>query len=212
MSMTYKCRLYEKFAHMEEISSGTINIINRRDFDCLLNRRQLMKISTATQIALAMFKYFSINDKLCELDCDPTNTPIVICNRYANWDYVADTMSSCIENTMDGVNSYVATAWFPATIQGYLTIENSNVGEGITISTKDTGLISATINALMPENHGALILGTFECVPKQLAGQTVTGKFPVFSGALSLIKSSTSAETIDSIINSHQELYNHVTE
>lgn len=215
MGITYKCRLDEKLAHLEDTSKKTRNIIPRRDFDRLLSRRQLMKISSATRIAQAMFQYFGINDKLREIDCDPTNTPIVICNRYANWDYVADAMSPCIANTMDGVNSYVATAWFPATVQGHLTIENGNVGEAITISTKDTDLIRATIDALMPANtqgNGALILGTFECVPSKIAGQIVSGKLPAFSGALSLIRSNASAETINLTINSHQELYNYDTE
>lgn len=215
MNITYKCRLDEKFAYLEDAGKKNINIIARRDFDRLLSRRQLIKISSATRIAQAMFQYFGINDTLRDIGCDPTNTPMVICNRYANWDYVADAMSPCISDTMEGVNSYVATAWFPATIQGHLTIENGNIGEAITISTKDTDLIRATINALMPANaqgNSALILGTFECVPRKIAGQTVFGKIPFPSGALSLIRSNASAETINLTINSHQELYNYVTE
>ena len=212
MNITYKCRLDEKTADLEDVNKGTRNIISRREFDCILSRRQLMKISSATRIALSIFQYFGINEKISEMGCDPTNTPIVICNRYANWDYVADAMSPCITNTMDGVNSYVATAWFPATVQGHLTIENGNVGEAITISTKDTDLIRATIEALMParnQGNGALILGTFECVPSKIAGLDVSGKPPFFSGVLSLIRSNANTEMIDFTINTHQELYNY---
>ena len=108
----------------------------------------------------------------------------------------------------------MATAWFPATIQGHLTIENGNVGEAITISTKDPELIRATIGALMasnPQGNGAVILGTFECVPGKIAGQAVAGTYPGFFGALSLIASTSSAETINHTINAHQELYSHVS-
>lgn len=215
MYITYKCRLDEKLAHFEDTSTKTSSTISRQDFERLLSRRQLSKISTATRIAGAMFQYFSINDKLRKIGCDPTNTPIVICNRYANWDYVAEAMSPSIADTMRGVNSYVATAWFPATVQGHLTIENGNVGEAITISTKDKDLIRATIDALMPTNDqstGAVILGTFECVPSQIAGQNVTGERPTFFGALSLIRSSDSAETINLAVNTHQEIYSNDTE
>lgn len=215
MNATYTCRLNEQSAHLEDTAASVKNTIARRDFDRLLSRRQLQKISSATRIAQGMFQYFNINQKLREMGCDPTNSPMVICNRFANWDYVAEAMSPCINSTMDGVNSYVATAWFPATIQGHLTIENGNVGEAITISTKDPELIRATIGALMasnPQGNGAVILGTFECVPRKIAGQALAGTYPGFFGALSLIASISSAETITHTINAHQELYSHVPE
>ena len=215
MHNTYKCRLDEKSACFEDIGMKAKNVISRRDFDGLINRRQLNKMSIPTRMATAMFQHFSINDKLRKLSCDPANTPIVICNRYANWDYVAESMSPSITETMDSVNSYVATAWFPATVQGHLTIENGNKGEAITISTKDKDLIRATINALMPTNDqatNAVILGTFEYVPSQIAGQNVIGKRPAFCGALSLIRSSDSSEAINLAINLHQEIYSNDSE
>lgn len=215
MHITYKCCLDAKLAYFEDTYKKTNSTISRRDFDRLISRRLLSKVSITTRIALGMFRHFSINDKLRAIGCDPNNTPMVICNRYANWDYVAEAMSPSIADTMNNVNSYVATAWFPATIQGHLTIENSNVGEAITISTKNKDLIRATIEALMPisdHNTGGVILGTFECVPSQIAGQNVTGERPTFFGVLSLIPSRHSTETINRVVDTHQEMYSNDTE
>ncbi len=214
MCITFKCRLDDTSAYFNNTGTDTCDVISRRDFERLLSRRQLSKISTATRIAGAMFRHFSINDKLREMGCDPSNTPLVICNRFANWDYVAEAMSSSVAETMNGVNSYVATAWFPATLQGYLTIENGNIGEAITIATKDKGLICATIEALMPTSGPcprALILGTFECVPSQIGGRSVTGQRPASFGALSLICATDSTETISTAVHTHQEMYSNVT-
>lgn len=214
MCIVYKCRLDDKSAYFEGHCAEANNTISRRDFERMLSRRQLGKISTATQIACVMFQYFSINDKLREVGCDPTNVPIVICNRYANWDYVAEVMSPSIEETMRGVNSYVATAWFPATVQGHLTIANRNIGEAITISTKDKDMICATIDALMPRGNqstGAVIMGTFESVPGQIAGRNITGQRLSSFGALSMIRSNDSANNIGLAVHAHQGMYGNDT-
>ena len=214
MCITYTCRLDETSAYFVDTATDVCNILSRRDFERMISRRQLNKISNATQIAAAMFRHFSINDKLLEMGSDPSETPLVICNRYANWDYVADVLSSSIAETMHSVNGYVATAWFPATIQGFLTIENGNVGEAITIASQDESLICATIGSLMPTNRqraGAIVLGTFECVPNKIGGRSVTGQRPTAFGALSLISAKENTTTITATVATHQEMYNNAT-
>ncbi|NMZ00012.1 hypothetical protein HBO04_07770 [Pseudomonas proteolytica] len=213
MGVTFTCRLDDKVASFYDVSSSDLDVVSVKQFEQYIGRRQFNKLSSATHIAGAIFHKYFINDKLREMGGDPANTPLVICNRFANWDYVAEIMSPSSAETMSRVNSYVATAWFPAALQGYLTIQSGNIGEAITISTEDTDMICATIKALMPVNivgRGALVLGTFECIPNQIGGVDLTGDRPKAFGAISLIKSGDTPEAIRSIVLAHQEMYANV--
>lgn len=215
MNTPCMCILTKTAAHFREGSSLETEELSYSNFERLVNRRQRAKISTATHIAAAMFKHFRINDCLEKLNCDPSNTPILICNRYANWDYVADSMYEDVALTLDHVNNYVATAWFPATIQGYLTIENGNTGEAITLSTTDTEIIVAAIQSLFVCDRantqtGAVIFGTFECLPEQIGTQRITSIRPGAFGAISLILASDNEESIRAAAFKHQELYNDI--
>lgn len=213
MNLTYTCWLDSKYAYFREVRTKKTDIVSIKEFERYIGRRQFNKLSSATHIAGAIYQKFSISDKLREIGADPTNTPLVVCNRFANWDYVAEIISPSVHETMRRVNSYVATAWFPATLQGYLTIQNGNIGEAITVATDDADMICATIKALISYNiisGGALIFGTFECVPKEIGGINVTGHRSKAFGAISLIQYNATPEAIKSIVLTHQEMYSNV--
>lgn len=215
MNTTCMCFLTRTAAHFSEGPGLETEELSYSNFERLVNRRQRAKISTATRIAAAMFKHFRINDRLEKLGCDPSNTPILICNRYANWDYVADSMYEDVALTLDHVNNYVATAWFPATIQGYLTIEYENTGEAVTLATTDTEIIVAAIQSLFARDiantpNGAVIFGTFECLPGQIGTQRIANIRPGAFGAISLLLANDNEESIRAAACKHQELYNDI--
>ncbi|AZE50413.1 hypothetical protein C4K04_4758 [Pseudomonas chlororaphis] len=207
MCITFQCTLEKNTATMLSSEQDHAVILQRRDFERLVNRRQQAKFATATRIAGSMFEYFSINERVSEIGGNPADLPLVICNRYANWDFVADAMSKSVARTLDNVNSYVATAWFPATIQGYLTIEYHNHGEAITIATRDNEMICATIKSLQSTKSNALILGTFECLPGTIGGSNVAGNRPKAFGAISLISNDDCLDKIHAAVQKHQEMY-----
>ena len=73
---------------------------------------------------------------------------------------------------LEAVNSYVATAWFPASLQGYLTIEYGNTAEALTLATTDTGIQATAIDSLFRRDingmrTGCVTVGTFECLPEK---------------------------------------------
>lgn len=178
------------------------------DFEKLIPRRQRPKIPMTTKMALALFKQYSLDEKLIEIGADPKNTPMIICNRYANWDFVSEAMTPDIGMTLNNVNNYVATAWFPASIQGFLTIEYGNTGEAITLATEDRELLSATVESfLQNKQSSAIILGTFECFPQKIANQEIIESHDFAFGAISIIPHQTTTDSILSIINLHQGLY-----
>jgi len=216
MCTTYTCVLKEGTVVIASSNSDSPVSLTRAAFQRLIPRRQRQKLSTATQIAVALFTYFDINEKLRCMGADPRNTPIAIFNRYANWDYVASAMCPDIAVTLDGVNNYVAIAWFPATIQGFLTIEYGNIGEAITIASSDIELQTAAAEGLFARDAegkrvGSLILGTFECIPDHIGGQMVVDAQAGAFGAISLISADDADDTIPSAIATHQRMYEHVT-
>ena len=215
MCTTYSCLLEKSIARFAQGNLAESDTLSRADFERMVSRRQRPKIATTTHIAAAIFKHFRLNERLEKMECDASNTPILICNRYANWDYVANFMCSEIEPTLERVNNYVATAWFPTTIQGFLTIEYGNIGEAITLATTDTEFLVASIQSLFARDStgsytGAVILGTFECLPENIGNQQVTGKRHGAFGAVSLISSNDSDNTIRAAVLEQQEIYKHV--
>ncbi|MFK7874165.1 MAG: hypothetical protein AB8B71_00075 [Paracoccaceae bacterium] len=215
MCKTYQCVLEDDAAILSISNKTDSQAMPRDEFDRAINRRQRSKLSTATRIAGTMIEHFKINEKLQEFQCDPANTPVVVCNRFANWDYVSDAMCSDVEVTLDQVNNYVATAWFPATVQGFLTIDNANTGEAITIATKDPDLQSATIASLFPKGKdgvrkGAVIFATFECVPDHIGGRAITGSKTGAFGAITIVRADDSQEEIDDAIQTHLRMYENV--
>lgn len=206
MQTTYICVSQQNDVIFETHSD--ITKMSFTDFEKLIPRRQRQKIPMTTKMALAIFKKYALDEKLISMGADPKNTPLIICNRYANWDFVADIMVPNIEMTLNNVNSYVATAWFPASIQGFLTIEYGNTGEAITLATEDKTLLTATVeNFLNKKNVHAVILGTFECFPKKIANQNILVGHDFAFGAISLISHQASSDLILSTINIHQGLY-----
>ncbi|PMP42489.1 hypothetical protein [Vibrio splendidus] len=211
MCKTFQCRLDKDHIIFSEGTDENLEMMSLAELDKLIPRRQRQKLSIATKMAYAIFNQYAINLKLSEMGADPKNTPMVICNRFANWDYVSVAMSSDIATTINNVNNYVATAWFPATVQGFLTIENGNKGEAVTLATQDTDMLLASIESLLDKdssgnNQGTLIFGTFECLPNEIGGQAISGQSQAF-GAVSLLSRQDTSDTILAVINKHQENY-----
>lgn len=215
MCRTFTCVLSDKQATFADLKGGDVSTMPRKSFDGLIGRRQRGKLSTATRIAGGLYTHFNLTALLEELGADPANTPIVIYNRFANWDYVADAMCDDLRMTLDGVNNYVATAWFPATVQGYLTIEHGNTGEAITIASADPDMKAAAIDGVFGRDasgarKGVVLVGTFETVPGQIGGVTVDDARPCAFGAFSLVTADTTETQIETALSAHQELYSNV--
>ena len=213
MCTTYTCLLDGDEAHFSTSSSDQAEtVLSRQAFDRIISRRQRGKVSTATRLAAALFEHFKLNDRLRDMRCDPSHTPLIVCNRFAGWDYIARTTCADVEMTLDGINNYMATAWFPAAVQGYLTIEYGNTAQAITLATTDHDLQAATIDAMFARDArgrraGAVIFGTFECLPGTIGGCDVVGARGAAFGAVSLITSDMDHAAIQSAVATHQNLY-----
>jgi hypothetical protein len=172
----------------------------------LVRRRDQKKLPKAAIMAGVLFEHFTIPDLIRSLGGDPNDTPLVICNRYANWDYVEEMMAADPVRTANNVDSYVATAWFPAAVQGYLTIRYDNKGQAITLATKDIDVIGATVECVRPP-EGVAILASFETVPSVIGGSPVIGDRPKAFGALSLITREHTPDQILELVKDHQMMY-----
>lgn len=215
MSKTFTCILNQDVVKFTNFTTSRASSMTYREFDVLIPRRQRAKLSITSRLAGGLWQYYDLNKQLEGQDADPKNTPLLILNRYANWDYVTEMMCSDIAVTLEAVNSYVATAWFPASLQGYLTIEQGNKAEAITLATNNVHMQAAAIESLFLRNLqgekiGAVVVGTFECLPKRIGANNITDGKPVAFGAFSLISSESSKEDISEILSTHKELYRYV--
>ncbi|CDG22240.1 protein of unknown function [Xenorhabdus poinarii G6] len=216
MPETFTCLLKQDIVELTDLTTSETSLVTYREFDALIPRRQRPKLSTATRLAGGLWQYYDLNNRLENLDANPRNTPLLILNRYANWDYVMEIMSSDMNVTLEGVNSYVATAWFPAGLQGYLTIEQDNKAEALTLATSNICIQAAAIDSLFQQNlqgrrAGAVVVGTFECIPKRIGThRIIDGKSAAF-GAFSLISSKDNEADISATLSIHKELYHHVS-
>lgn len=216
MSETVTCLLKEDIVELTDFTTSICSSVAYREFDALIPRRQRAKLSVTSRLAGGLWQYYSLNMRLGNQDADPKNTPLLILNRYANWDYVTEMMCSDIAVTLDAVNSYVATAWFPASIQGYLTIEQGNKAEALTLATDNICMQAAAIDSLFLRNLegekiGTVVVGTFECIPSQIGAQAIINGKPAAFGAFSLISSTDSEANIIATLSTHKELYHHVS-
>lgn len=177
----------------------------------LVSRRDQKKLPQASIMAGVLFEYFSLCDLIQSMGGDPHNTPLVICNRYANWDYVCELMAPDAARTSQNVDSYVATAWFPAAVQGYLTIRYGNVGQAITLATEEADAISATVETFRPCS-GVTVLASFESVPLMIGSSIVDGERPRPFAAISLITNDHSAEHIAAMVKAQQAMYRQPSE
>ncbi|QDW31682.1 hypothetical protein FFE93_000490 [Yersinia sp. KBS0713] len=215
MSETFTCILKQDVVELTDFTTSVVSSVAYREFDALIPRRQRAKLSVATRLAGGLWQYYRLNGRLESQDADPKNTPLLILNRYANWDYVTEMMCSDIAVTLEAVNSYVATAWFPASLQGYLTIEQSNKAEALTLATNNTHIQAAAVDGLFQRNLqgakiGTVVVGTFECIPGQIGVHPIANGKPVAFGAFSLISSGDSEADIIATLSTHQELYHYV--
>lgn len=215
MSKTFTCILNQDVVKFTNFTTSLASSMTYREFDALIPRRQRAKLSITSRLAGGLWQYYDLNKQLEGQDADPKNTPLLILNRYANWDYVTEMMCSDIAVTLEAVNSYVATAWFPASLQGYLTIEQGNKAEAITLATNNVHMQAAAIESLFLRNLqgekiGTVVVGTFECLPRRIGAHNITDGKPVAFGAFSLISSESSKEDISEILSTHKELYRYV--
>lgn len=214
------CRTYEcNYINGQAVFNNQNNeeqILSLQSVDELIGRRNLSKISTATKIAGALYEKYNLDEYIREAGGNPYDTPIVISNRYANWDYVSQDVFSDISMTIESTNNYVATAWFPATIQGYLTIKYGNKGQAITLSTTDSEMMVSSIESMFNKDEsgmktGTLIYGTYESIPERIAGNKVTNIEPRTFGITSVFTHNDCVETIRDTVEAHMVKYNNVT-
>jgi hypothetical protein len=197
------------------LESGACAETSRRAFERSTPRRLTRKLSMPTRRAAALYARFDVDRRIAAAGGDPRATPIVVNNRFAGWDFVARTMAADVQTSLDNMNSYVATAWFPAATQGELTILHDNVGEAITIACCDPEIVAATIAALFRRDAdgarcGALLFGTFECVPLSIGDSRVVGARPGAFGALSVIFAVDDAAAIATEIDRHRSFYDRI--
>lgn len=212
MSETFSCVLHPDFAELKESATATVTSVARKCFEARIPRRQRGKLPVASRMAGGIWQHYDLSRRLAMLDADPKETPLLILNRYANWDYVADMMCNDVAITLESINSYVATAWFPASLQGYMTIEQGNRAEALTLATKDIDMQTAAIEGLFLRNLqgekvGAVVVGTFEAIPEKIGRHCIVHGKPVAFGAFSLISSQDSETAIIAALTIHQELY-----
>ncbi|QHM74003.1 hypothetical protein [Mixta intestinalis] len=213
MAETYRCFLKPSAA--EFICDQDKKTLTVREFEALTPRRERPKLPVNNRMAGAMWQHFSLNKRLKEFGGDPTQTPLLILNRFANWDYVAEMMCGSQSAILEAINCYVATAWFPATLQGYLTIEHGNTAEALTLATTDTGIQAAAIDSIFQRDRngmrmGCVIVGTFECLPQKIGSSQLSVNSTVAFGALSIVLSQDNESTVIETLTLHKELYQHV--
>ncbi|WP_375696637.1 hypothetical protein [Bartonella sp. AP331QHHD] len=190
-------------------------ILSLSEVESLISRRQRSKLSFSNRLAGSLWEYFNLSEYLEQQGGDPHNTPLLILNRYANWDYVSEIMCKDQNIMLQGVTNYIATAWFPASLQGYLTIEYNNRAEALTLATTDIDIQIASVNELFLKNsfgqkYGNLIIGTFECLPKYIGTNALEIKRTIAFGAFSLISSQATKSEIIKTLSFHRELYDYV--
>jgi hypothetical protein len=175
------------------------------DVGRMVPRRDQQKLPQAAILAGTLFEHFGIPAMIRDLGGDPTNTPLIVCNRYANWDYVAETMVPDALRTSRNINSYVATAWFPAAVQGYLTIRYGNRGQAITLATQDEEMIAGTVEALRDTSYSEIaILSSFETVPARIGQSIVSGDRPATFGAVTLVTANHTTKAILDALSEHR--------
>lgn len=216
MPKTFICMLKQSVVELTDETNSIVSSVACRDFDALIPRRQRAKLSVTTRLAGGMWQYYGLNKQLVDQEANPKNTPLLILNRYANWDYVSEMMCSDVAVTLEAANSYVATAWFPASLQGYLTIEQGNKAEAITLATNNIQMQAAAIDDLFHRNVqgekiGVVVVGTFECIPERIGEHKIINGKSIAFGALSLISSVDCEADIVATLSTHKRLYLHVS-
>ena len=158
-------------------------------------------------MAGVLFEHFQLNAAIRDLGGNPRNIPLLVRNRFANWDHVADAMAPSPEITARGIDSYVATAWFPAAVQGYLTIRYGNMAQAVTVSTQSTQIVATMADHLrLGAAGGMAVLASLECVPKRVGQSPVTGDLPEWFGAVSLITGHNTLDDIETALSQHQSI------
>ena len=97
-----------------------------------LGKRYVKKIDSAVQLSL-----FSTESLMKKINLSPEQkekTGVFLGNNYAGWAYVENQMYGLYTGEDNAINSYVATAWFPAAAQGELSIRNNLFGISKTFS------------------------------------------------------------------------------
>ncbi|MEO9514575.1 MAG: hypothetical protein ABJH45_02405 [Paracoccaceae bacterium] len=181
--------------------------LSAREIGKFVPRREQRKIPQAAIMAGVLFEHFELNSMIRDLGGNPERIPLVVCNRFANWDHVADAMAPSPVVTASGIDSYVATAWFPAAVQGYLTIRYSNTAQAVTLSTTSNPIIATTVDHLRHDAVGGMaVLASFEYVPKRVGQSPVAGDVPQLFGAVSLITAKDSVVEIETALSQHRAI------
>ncbi|MEO9894816.1 MAG: hypothetical protein ABJD13_18855 [Paracoccaceae bacterium] len=181
--------------------------LSARDIGKFVPRREQRKIPKTAIMAGVLFEHFELNNMIRDLGGDPKQIPLTVCNRYANWDHVADAMAPSAEVTVRGIDSYVATAWFPAAVQGYLTIRYGNTAQAITLSTQSTPIVASMVDHSRQSAPGKMaILSSFENVPDRVGQSAVTGDKPDPFGAVSLITGQDTVADIQTALAQHNKI------
>lgn len=108
----------------------------------ILSRRKLKKIDKFTAMAYEAIAD-TIDDKM-----DLEKTGLIVGNNFAGWGYVEDQMPGLYEGDFDAINPYVATAWFPAAVQGEVSIDYGLLGYSKTVTSGDLSAAFALEHAM----------------------------------------------------------------
>ncbi len=119
-----------------------------------MNRK--MKVDLMSEMA------FTLVDKIQKaLHTELDNTAIFVANQYAGWTYGGPQLDAVIQGGMNKVQTFQATAWFPAAIQGEISIEHKTSGIAKTFSSGSWSAVHALEALFMSSSDfsSALLIG-----------------------------------------------------
>ena len=179
---------------INELSSNIINCIDFNSDSLMLSKRYYKKIDLLSAISLYSIKQCQLQSGL-EKD---ENAGLLIGNIYGGWGYVENQLSYLYgeHSDFDSVNAYVATAWFPACVQGEVSISYKLGGYSKTFSACNLSSAYAIEHAIdmLTNNHLAVAYcGGVETLKPSIVRDTVANKNVIDSCAYLCIESVDSA-------------------
>lgn len=99
-----------------------------------LSPRQTKKLDRFTILSIYATRAALRDGKYNLTDGNNDRLGLLMGNAFGGWSYVEEQMYSLCQNHYDAINSYVATAWFPAAPQGEISILDKIAGASKTFS------------------------------------------------------------------------------
>lgn len=102
--------------------------------DAGFDKRYGVKLSRFSKLALITADAIFQNKKIDFKNVDLNKMGIFLGNNFAGWDYVENQIYDLHTKSMNAINPYVATAWFPAAAQGEISINSKIYGHSKTFA------------------------------------------------------------------------------